>query len=217
MEEFLAHYLVPLFERLFHFIGWPGVIGVMALESANVPIPSEITMPLAGWILLRNTLTWWQAFAIGGFYGALGCLLGSAASYWLGYYGGRPLVERYGKYILVSKKDIDNFDHWFKRWGQLGNFIARLLPIVRTFVSFPAGVFRVPFAPFATLTFVGSFLWCGALTLVGWLWGDQWQRILGIMGPLKYPVMVALVGGLIFYVWHHLRRGIDHTSEASAD
>lgn len=216
MEEFIAQHIVPFLQNLFNTIGWPGVVFIMALESANIPIPSEITMPLAGWLLIPDGATWYQAFLIGGFFGALGCLIGSIVSYGLGYWGGRPLVERYGKYILVSKKDIENFDRWFQRWGQLGNFVARLLPIVRTFVSFPAGVFRVPFVPFSILTFVGSFIWCGALALVGFYLGDHWERILGIMGPLKYPVVIVIVAALVYYIWHHLRRGIDHDSPAVA-
>lgn len=216
MEHLIAQYIIPFLHDLFATIGWPGVVFIMALESCNIPIPSEITMPLAGWMLVPDTATWPQAFLMGGFFGALGCLIGSTISYGLGYWGGRPLVEKYGKYIMVSKRDLDNFDRWFQRWGQFGNFVARLLPIVRTFVSFPAGVFRIKFVPFAALTFVGSFLWCGALTLVGFFWGDHWERILGIMGPFKYPIMAILVFGLVYYVWHHLRRGVEHESPAAA-
>jgi len=216
VEELIAQYIVPLLENLFGAIGWPGVVGIMALESANIPIPSEMTMPLAGWLLIDNSKTTLvQAFLIGGFWGSLGCLIGSVTSYWLGYWGGRPLVERYGKYILVNKRDIENFDRWFQRWGQLGNFVGRLLPIVRTFISFPAGVFRVPFGTFSLLTFVGSFLWCGALALVGWAWGDHWQEILSIMGPFKYPVVAAILIGLVYYIWHHLRRGVEHEETAA--
>ncbi|MEA3336865.1 MAG: DedA family protein [Chloroflexota bacterium] len=214
MEELLAQYIVPFLENLFAAIGWPGVVAIMALESANIPIPSEITMPLAGWLLVPDGTEWYEAFIIGGFFGGLGCLIGSTISYGLGYWGGRPLVERYGKYILVSKKDIENFDRWFSRWGQLGNFAARLMPIVRTFISFPAGVFRVKFVPFAILTFLGSFIWCGALALVGWAWGDHWEEILHVMGPFKYPIMIALVVGVVYYIWHHLRRGVDHEPQA---
>lgn len=216
MEELIAHYVVPFLQNLFDLIGWPGVVIIMALESANIPIPSEMTMPLAGWLLIDSTQTnWFQAFLITGFFGALGCLIGSTVSYWLGYWGGRPLVERYGKYILVSKKDIENFDRWFQRWGQTGNFVARLLPIVRTFISFPAGVFRISFWPFAVLTFVGSFIWCGMLGLVGYFLGDHWEQILGVMGPLKYPIILGGLAFLIYYVWHHLRRGVDHEATAA--
>ncbi|MFN2167339.1 MAG: DedA family protein [Anaerolineae bacterium] len=214
MEELIARYVVPFLQDLFNAIGWPGVVFIMALESANIPIPSEMTMPLAGWLLIPKTVTGFQAFLIGGFWGALGCVIGSSISYGLGYWGGRPLVERYGKYILVNKRDIENFDRWFSRWGQVGNFVARLLPIVRTFISFPAGVFKIAFLPFAVTTYVGSFLWCGALALVGWTWGDHWEQILGIMGPLKYPIVIILILAVLFYVWHHLRRGVEHDAQA---
>jgi len=214
VEELIARYVVPFLQDLFNAIGWPGVVFIMALESANIPIPSEMTMPLAGWLLIPKTVTGFQAFLIGGFWGALGCVIGSSISYGLGYWGGRPLVERYGKYILVNKRDIENFDRWFSRWGQVGNFVARLLPIVRTFISFPAGVFKIAFLPFAVTTYVGSFLWCGALALVGWTWGDHWEQILGIMGPLKYPIVIILILAVLFYVWHHLRRGVEHDAQA---
>ncbi|MCB0202280.1 MAG: DedA family protein [Caldilineae bacterium] len=217
MEHLIAQYIVPLLESLFHAIGWPGVVIIMALESANIPIPSEITMPLAGWLLIPTGVMWWQAFIIGGFFGALGCLIGSSISYGMGYWGGRPFVERYGKYILVNQKDIDNFDRLFTRWGQGVNFAARLLPIVRTFISFPAGVFKVKFVPFAFLTYIGSFIWCGALALVGWMWGDHWEQILGIMGPLKYPVMAGVVIAIGYYVWHHLRRGVTHETASATE
>lgn len=216
MEELIAQYIVPFLQDLFNALGWPGVVVIMALESANIPIPSEITMPLAGWILIPKSVSGLQAFLIGGFFGALGCLIGSLISYWLGYVGGRPFVEKYGKYFFVNQKDIENFERWFQRWGQLGNFVGRLMPIVRTFISLPAGIFRVPLLPFTFLTFLGSFIWCGALALIGWYLGDHWERILGIMGPLKYPIIIGGVFLLVFYVWHHVRRGVDHDVPAAA-
>ena len=207
MEELIAHYVVPFLQNLFVLIGWPGVVIIMALESANIPIPSEMTMPLAGWLLIDSShTTWLQAFMITGFIGALGCLIGSTISYWLGYWGGRPLVERYGKYILVSKKDIENFDRWFQRWGQTGNFVARLLPIVRTFISFPAGVFRISFWPFAVLTFVGSFIWCGLLALGGYYFGEHWEELRAIMRPFDIPIAIVLLAGFGYYVYHHIKR-----------
>ncbi|MBK7200735.1 DedA family protein [Candidatus Amarolinea dominans] len=145
MEAWIAEHLVPLFQNLFNSIGWPGVVIIMALESANIPIPSEITMPLAGWLLTPRALfPWWEAALITGFWGALGCTIGSIASYALGYWGGRPLVVRYGRYILVTEEDVDRFDHWFQRWGDYVSFISRVLPIVRTFISFPGRRFQDP-------------------------------------------------------------------------
>lgn len=133
--------------------------------------------------------------------------MGSLLSYALGYFGGRPLVERYGNYIMVRKDDTERFDVWFARWGDAVSFISRLLPIVRTFVSFPAGMFKIRLGHFTLYTFVGSFLWCGALALIGWAWGDQWELILGKMGPFKYVVAAAIVVGLGWYVCRHIRPG----------
>src|SRR5579871_6243285 len=157
-----------LIDFLSTHISWIGIFLIMTLESANIPIPSEITMPLAGLLLVSKAGgTPLQAFLEGGLIGALGCLFGSTISYALGLYGGRPLVERYGKYILVSQHDIDRADKWFSRWGDWASFLSRLLPVVRTFISFPAGVVRLNFPRFAVLTFVGSFLWCGVLAMAG--------------------------------------------------
>ncbi|NIV28377.1 MAG: DedA family protein, partial [Anaerolineae bacterium] len=130
-------------------IGWLGVVVIMALESANIPIPSEVTMPLSGWMLVQaKGGTAMQALLLGGLWGAVGCTIGSVISYALGAWGGRPLVERYGKYILVSHDDLEKADRWFARWGDWASFISRLLPIVRTFISFPAGVARTNFPRF---------------------------------------------------------------------
>ncbi len=149
--EALEHQLVDFLMNLFQTIGWFGVVVIMALESANIPIPSEVTMPLAGWMLVRDgqvpQVPAWQALWMGGLFGAIGCTLGSVISYALGAWGGRPLVKRYGKYILVDEEDLEKADRWFARWGDWAAFISRLLPIVRTFISFPAGVVRMSFRP----------------------------------------------------------------------
>jgi membrane protein DedA with SNARE-associated domain len=215
MEAWIAAHVVPLLESLFHTIGWAGVVVIMALESANIPIPSEVTMPLSGWLLTpRPEVSGLQAFLIAGWWGGLGCLIGSLGSYALGYYGGRPLVEKYGRYIFVSEEDIERFDSWFKRWGDAVSFISRLLPIVRTFVSFPAGMFKIRLLQFSIYTFVGSFIWCGALALIGWAWGDHWELILTKMGPFKYVVAAAIVIGVVWYIWHHIRpKPVKHQSE----
>ena len=145
--EALEHQLVEFLTNLFQTIGWFGVVVIMALESANIPIPSEVTMPLAGWMLVQaKGLSAWSACWLGGLWGAVGCTLGSVISYALGAWGGRPLVERYGKYILVHEEDLEKADRWFARWGDWAAFISRLLPIVRTFISFPAGVVRMKFS-----------------------------------------------------------------------
>ena len=160
--------IVEFLTRLLQSIGWPGVVVIMALESANIPIPSEVTMPLAGWMLVQaRGLSALAAVWQGGLFGALGCTIGSALSYALGAWGGRPLLQRYGRWIMVSEEDLANADKWFARWGDWAAFISRLLPIVRTFISFPAGIAKIKFGRFLVFTFIGSFIWCGLLALGG--------------------------------------------------
>ena len=207
MEAF-EQQLVAFLMDLFQTIGWGGVVVIMALESANIPIPSEVTMPLAGWMLVQaQGGTAWQAFLLGGLWGALGCTLGSIISYWMGALGGRPLAEKYGKYILVHEEDLEKADRWFDRWGDWAVFISRLLPIVRTFISFPAGVMRTRFSTFTLYSFVGSLIWCGLLALGGYYFGAHWEELRAIMRPFDIPIAVAIVAAFIYYVYHHIQKG----------
>lgn len=206
MEAF-EQAVVTFLETVLHAIRWPGVVLIMALESANIPIPSEVTMPLAGWMLVQESgLSIWHAIVLGGLYGALGCMVGSIGSYVLGYHGGRPLLKRYGRYILVSEHDLEQAERWFGRWGDWAAFISRLLPIVRTFISFPAGVVQVPLLRFSVFTFVGSFIWCGALAAAGHWFGSQWELIRTYMRPFDIPIAIALLAGLAYYVYRHIKR-----------
>ncbi len=214
MPAELEHQIVLILTDVLQTIGWGGVAFIMALESANIPIPSEVTMPLAGWLLVQaqgGSLL--QAFLLGGFFGALGCTIGSIASYALGAYGGRPFLDRYGKYFMISHHDLALADGWFTRWGNAVAFFSRLLPIVRTFISFPMGVSRTPIVPFVIYTFAGSFIWCGALALGGYAFGANWEELRAIMRPFDIPIAIILVGGFIFYVIHHVRRGRSEASE----
>jgi len=205
--EAIEHQIVAFLTQVLQAIGWPGVVIIMALESANIPIPSEVTMPLAGWMLVQaRGGTAWQAFWQGGFYGALGCTIGSVLSYLLGAWGGRPLLERYGKYILVHERDLEQADRWFARWGDWAAFLSRLLPIVRTFISFPAGIVKMRFTTFTLYTFIGSWIWCGALAWGGYLFGSQWEELRAIMRPFDIPIAIAILAGLVWYVRRHLRR-----------
>ncbi|HEY65053.1 MAG TPA: DedA family protein [Caldilineae bacterium] len=205
--EAIEHQIVAFLTQVLQTIGWPGVVIIMALESANIPIPSEVTMPLAGWMLVQaRGGTAWEAIWWGGFYGALGCTIGSVISYFLGAWGGRPLLERYGRYILVHERDLEQADRWFARWGDWAAFISRLLPIVRTFISFPAGVVRMRFTTFTIFTFIGSWIWCAALALGGYAFGSRWEELRAIMRPFDIPIALAILAGLVWYVRRHLRR-----------
>ncbi len=202
------HWIVEFLTNLFQTIGWGGVVGIMVLESANIPIPSEVTMPLSGWLLVQAAGgSAIQAALFGGLYGAVGCTLGSLLSYTLGAWGGRPLLERYGKYLMINPHDLDMADRWFTRWGDWAAFISRLLPIVRTFISFPAGVAKTRLIPFIIYSFIGSFIWCGALAYGGFVFGSRWEELRAIMRPFDIPIAIILIAGFIYYLYHHIRRG----------
>lgn len=216
--EALEHQLVEFLTHLLQTIGWSGVVFIMALESANIPIPSEVTMPLAGWMLVQaRGLSAWQAVLWGGLWGAVGCTIGSVISYTLGAWGGRPLVERYGRYILVDEEDLGKADRWFERWGDWAAFISRLLPIVRTFISFPAGVVRMNFPRFTIYSFVGSFIWCGLLALGGYYFGEHWEELRAIMRPFDIPIALVVIAAFVYYVYHHLRKGAKKQAVADAE
>lgn len=206
MPEALEHQIVEMLTYLFQTMGWTGVVIIMTLESANIPIPSEVTMPLAGWMLSEALgKSPWHAVFAGGFFGALGCTLGSVGSYALGYYGGRPLAEKYGRYLLIGHDDLDKATRWFERWGDWASFLSRLLPIVRTFISFPAGALKTRFWTFALYTFVGSFIWCSALAWGGYVFGSHWEELRAIMRPFDIPIAIIILLGGGWYVWKHVK------------
>ncbi len=184
--------------------GYLGVLILMAIESACIPLPSEIIMPFAGYLVYKGQFTLlWAATA-----GALGCNLGSVIAYEVGYYGGRPLVERYGSKLLLSRHDIERADRFFQRFGSAAVFIGRLLPVIRTFIALPAGIARMPRLRFHLYTFVGSWPWCFALAWVGMKLGEQWNtdpRLKHWLHRLDVVVLALLVLGVAWFVWSHWR------------
>jgi len=177
----------------------------MAIESACIPLPSELIMPLAGWMLIKEQDLGMGYILLSGFYGALGCTLGSTIAYWVGAWGGRPLAERYGRYVLISRRDLELADRWFKKYGDWVIFTSRLMPVIRTFISLPAGVARMRFPKFLIYTFAGSFPWCFGLTYGGYQLGEHWQRISTFMRPFWIPIMVAVAVLIGFYIYRHLK------------
>jgi membrane protein DedA with SNARE-associated domain len=204
----IEHQIVSFLTNLLQTIGWPGVVVIMTLESANIPIPSEVTMPLAGWMLVQaRGLSAITALWMGGLMGAIGCTLGSVLSYALGAWGGRPLLARYGRWIMVHEEDLEQADRWFARWGDWAAFLSRLLPIVRTFISFPAGVVRMNFARFVSFSFVGSFVWCALLAYGGYALGSNWEQLRAVMRPFDIPIAIAILAALGYYIYHHIQAG----------
>ena len=186
--------------------GWPGVVVLMAIESASIPLPSELVMPLSGWMLIQAKGLGAQYTLLAGFYGAVGNVLGSLIAYGVGAKGGRPLLERYGKYILVTSHDLDLADRWFQRYGDWTVFLSRLLPVVRTFISLPAGIARMPLGKFTLYTFLGSFPWSLGLAYGGYVLGENWESLRAVMRPFDIPIIVGLVILLGLYIRHHIRR-----------
>lgn len=204
--ESLERQILELVAQVYNLVGWPGVVFFMAIESASIPLPSELVMPLSGWMLIQaKGLSAWHTL-LAGFYGATGNLLGSLVAYWAGALGGRPLLERYGRYLLITKNDLGRADQWFARYGSWAVFLSRLLPVVRTFISFPAGVARMPLARFCILTFLGSFPWSVGLAYGGYVLGENWEALRRGMRPFDIPILIGMAALVGFYVYHRLRR-----------
>lgn len=183
-------------------MGYGGVVLLMGIESANIPLPSEVIMPFAGFLVSNGELNLWLV----GLAGAVGCVWGSALSYWIGAVGGRPLIEKYGKYILISHHDLDLADNWFKKKGDMTVFVGRLLPVVRTFISFPAGISRMNFGKFILYSFLGSLPWCIFLAFVGQKLGENWENLRKYFHGLDWVILALIVIGIIWYVRRHLKR-----------
>jgi len=135
--------------------------------------------------------------------GAIGCNLGSLVAYEVGYYGGRPLVEKYGRWLLLSRRELDWADRFFARWGYLAVFIARLLPVVRTFIALPAGVARMPRGRFHIYTFLGSWPWCLGLAWLGMKLGENWRQLGKYFHQFDTVIGLVLLAGIVWFVWSH--------------
>ncbi len=186
--------------------GYLGIVVLMAIESACIPLPSEIIMPFAGYLVYRGQFDLYLAATAG----AIGCNVGSIFAYELGKRGGRPLLERYGKYLLIGMGEIEAADRFFVRFGNMAVLIGRLLPAIRSFIAFPAGVARMKLVPFHVYTFIGSWPWCFGLAWLGMVLGEKWDsdpRVKAAFHSADAVIGVLLVAGVVFFVWHRLRGG----------
>lgn len=187
--------------------GYLSVIVLMAIQSACIPIPSEVIMPLAGYALAHTQLQ----LIILATVASLASNLGSIPAYWVGAYGGRPMVERYGSYLLLSRRDLNLVDHFFARYGSITVLIGRMLPIVRTFIAFPAGVAKMNQLRFHIYTFIGSWPWCYVLAYVGMKLGAQFNtnpRFKEIFHRFHLGVEAIIVIGFIWFVISHWKNRI---------
>lgn len=196
----LAGFVISVIEAT----GYWGVALLMAIESACVPLPSELIMPFAGYLVSQGKMNLYLAATAG----ALGCNLGSIVAYEAGKRGGRPFVERWGKYLLIGPDELDAADRFFVRFGSAAVFVGRLLPVIRTFIAFPAGVARMPLIPFHLYTFVGSWPFCFVLALIGRELGEAWHgdpRVRAVFHSLDAVIGVAIVVAVVWYVRHRLK------------
>ena len=204
----LAHFIVAVISAG----GYAGITLLMGIESACIPLPSEIIMPFSGYLVYMGRFNlFWVATA-----GAIGCNLGSAVAYWIGAYGGRPMVERFGRFVLLDKHDLDRTTRFFSKYGSITVFAARLLPVVRTFIAFPAGVAKMPQLRFHVYTFLGSWPWCFALAYAGMKLGQGWEtdpRFKAVFHQFHTVVVLFLVVGIVWFLWSHLK-GRERSTEA---
>lgn len=197
--------------------GYPGIALLMALESACIPIPSEIIMPFGGALAYGLDgyvqLDLWLV----GLAGTVGSLLGSLLAYYAGKTLGRQFVLRYGKYVLLSRKHLEKTEEIFEKWGDAAIFFSRMMPVVRTFISLPAGMARMDVKKFSVYTFLGSIPWCYGLAWVGYSMGPNWERIVGAFHEIDIIIIAAAVIFLAWYVWRFRKENLDDGGSTEVD
>lgn len=231
MSHFIAILAVAI-QHLYLVTGLAGIVLAMAIESCCIPLPSEIIMPLAGAMLAVGSVATgkhlagvdpnaplWLNLLLLALAGSFGSLIGSIVAYWIGYSGGRPLMLKYGKYILISQHDAEKADRYFQRWGSATAFFSRLLPVVRTYISLPAGITKMRFGTFCLYTFLGSLPWCLFLAYLGYVLGSNYEKISGPLHYLDGVIVVVVVVLVALYIWHHVRHDQrarhEHTKEGN--
>ena len=216
MIEHILLVLAGFIKAVISGLGQPGIVVLMGIESACIPLPSEVIMPFAGYLVYSGRFT---SLALVATLGAIGCNLGSVLAYELGAYGGRPLIERYGKYILMNHHDLEVSDKFFQRYGSITVFVGRLLPVVRTFIALPAGIARMNRFKFHLYTFAGSWPWCFALAYVGYVLGERWDtdpRLKHYLHRFDALIVIVLLAGIFYFVRSHWKNRTRLRAEAAA-
>lgn len=191
----ILHHLGDIAINWINSIGYWGILLGMILESACIPIPSEVIMPFGGYLVSTGHLNLIGVILIG----TLGNVIGSLIAYAVGLWGGKRFINRFGKYVFLSKKHLDSAEKWFDRRGEITVFVSRILPAIRTFISLPAGIARMPLGKFLTYTAIGSVIWSAILAYVGYILGRNWENIQNILHPIAY-IVAAIVAVIIVYL-----------------
>lgn len=197
-----------VFQFVIHVInagGYAGIVALITLNSGGIPIPSEVILPFSGYLAYMGRF---NLFLVATF-GTVGCNIGSAIAYWIGAKGGRPLVERYGKWVLMSQHDLDRMSWFFSRYGSIAILVGRMLPVVQTYVAFPAGIGKMPRLRFHIYTSIGSWIWYFCLAWAGMKLGQRWNtdpRFQEIFHRFHLAVELAIVALIAWFIWSHLSR-----------
>jgi membrane protein DedA with SNARE-associated domain len=208
MLEYVMSVLASAIVEVISAGGYFGILLLMAIESACIPLPSEIIMPFAGYLASTGRFTLIGAATMG----ALGCNVGSTIAYYVAASGGRKAFERWGAYVLVSHSEIDHAERFFARYGSITVFIGRLLPVIRTFIAFPAGLARMPMLKFQIYTFLGSWPWCFALAYIGFLLGRRWDSdptFRRLFHQFDILIVALLLAGFAWFVWSRWRARVN--------
>ncbi|HET8570864.1 MAG TPA: DedA family protein [Candidatus Limnocylindria bacterium] len=216
MLEFIDRTIIPFFLQLYDAVGYVGVAIAIALETFIPIVPSEVIVPMAGWKIAQSsadpsvleplTRAPWN-FVVALLVATLGAVLGSLAGYLIGAWGGRPLLDRYGRYVHIKPADLDRADAWFARYGDWAVFFGRLVPLVRALINYPAGVARMPIGRFLLFSALGSLPWNAALLLGGLLLGENYRRLYDTVKPYEYVIYVIVLIGFAYIVYRWLSRG----------
>ncbi len=193
--EMLSRFVIATISAM----GYAGIVVTMAIESACIPLPSEIIMPFSGYLVLTGQFSLLGVTLAG----TIGNVLGSIVAYVAGVYGGRPFVERYGPYMLIRQQDLDQADRWFAKYGEAAVLISRMLPVIRTFISLPAGIARMPFWRFVVFTFIGAFPWCFLLAYIGLVMGEHWADLRQYFHQIDVVIGAVLFLGVAYFLRTH--------------
>ena len=209
MLTFIDQIVIPFLNSLYGTVGYLGVMAAMAIESAMIPLPSELILPYAGFLVSDPSKIEPLTHGSWGFWAVviaatIGNTVGSLIAYAIGAWGGRPFLERYGKYLLIRPHEIEIAERFFDKYGAATAFFSRLLPIVRTFISFPAGVARMPLRRFIAYSTAGAFLWSILLVYAGTVLGERWEDIRHALQPFDLLIAVVVVAGIALFIWWRL-------------
>ena len=212
MLDAIDRVIIPFLETAYATVGYLGLAAVMAIENAFffLPVPSEIVLPLAGFAVARSVTepltggpwSYWAAVAAA----VVGTTAGSLFLYAVSRAGGRPFLERYGRYVLIDAHDLDVADRWFARYGDFAVFIARVVPIVRSVISIPAGISRMHLWRFTLFSALGTIPWCMLLVWLGVVLGERWTEVSDLLRPVEYVAYAVVAAAVAFFLWRQLRR-----------